>query len=82
MMEDSYETSIIDFLAEEFTNDLLKNPETIKDMVKNKINILVYGEDVKKVNDQITDTVTQVEESKVTKPKTPRKPRVKKEETK
>jgi hypothetical protein len=82
MMEDSYETSIIDFLAEEFTNDLLKNPETIKDMVKNKINILVYGEDVKKVNDQITDTVTQVEEPKVIKPRAPRKPRAKKEEVK
>ena len=77
MMEDSYETSIINFLAEEFTNELLKNPQTIKDMIKSKINILVYGEDKPKVNDQIT-AVTQVE-PKVVKPRTPRKPRVKKE---
>lgn len=80
MMEDSYETSIINFLSEEFTNELLKNPETIKDMIKSKINILVYGEDKTKVNDQIT-AVTQVE-PKVVKPRTPRKPRVKKEELK
>jgi hypothetical protein len=81
MMEDSYETSIIDFLADEFTNELLKNPETFKDMIKSKINILVYGEDKPKLNDQITDAVTQVEQ-KVVKPRAPRKPRVKKEEVK
>lgn len=81
MMEDSYETSIIDFLSEEFTNELLKNPEIIKDMIKSKINILVYGEDKPKVNDQITDAVTQVE-PKAVKPRAPRKPRVKKEEVK
>lgn len=85
MMEDSYETSIIDFLADEFTNELLKNPATIKDMIKSKINILVYGEDKvafpTPINDQITDSVTQVPETpvKVTKPRAPRKPRVKKE---
>jgi hypothetical protein len=33
----------------------------------------------KPINDQITDSVTQVEEPKVVKPRTPRKPRVKKE---
>jgi hypothetical protein len=60
MMEDSYETSIIDFLADEFTNNLLNNPEVIKDMIKSKINILVYGEDKSVINDQITDSVTQV----------------------
>jgi hypothetical protein len=81
MMEDSYETSIIDFLAEEFTNELLKNPENIKKMIKDKINYLVYGETVtlKDVNPQITDAVTQVEEPKVVKPRAPRKPRAKKE---
>jgi len=79
MMEDSYETSIIDFLSEEFTNELLKNPDTIKDMIKSKINTLVYGEDKVEsfpvpVNDQITDSVTQVPETpvKVTKPRAPR----------
>ena len=88
MMEDSYETSIIDFLAEEFTNEILKNPDTIKDMIKSKINTLVYSENKvesfpAQINDQITDSVTQVKvedtEPKVTKPRTPRKTRTKKE---
>ena len=83
MMEDSYETSIIDFLADEFTNELLKNPETIKDMIKSRIRYYVYGEEATiSVNDQITDAVTQVEpksEPKVVKPRAPRKPRAKKE---
>ena len=83
MMEDSYETSIVDFLAEEFTNELLKNPEIIKEMIKSKINTLVYGEDKVEsfptpINDQISDSVTQVPE-KVTKPRTSRAPRAKKE---
>ncbi len=41
MMEDSYELSIIDYLAEEFTNDLLKNPNFIKEVVKEKIKEMV-----------------------------------------
>lgn len=93
MMEDSYENSIIDFLADEFTNDLLKNPNTIKDMIKSKIRYYVYGEEATiSVNDQKTDVVTQQpipSSSQVikgddpvlaTKPRTPRKPRAKKEE--
>lgn len=60
MMEDSYNTSIIDFLASEFTNNLLKNPQIIEDMIKQKIKELVYGAEVvvKDVNPQITDSVT------------------------
>lgn len=42
MMEDSYSTSIIDFLAEEFTNNLLSNPASIKQMIKSKIESMVY----------------------------------------
>lgn len=38
MMEDSYETSIIDFLAQEFTNQLLSNPSVIKEKIKEGIN--------------------------------------------
>jgi hypothetical protein len=47
MMEDSYNTSIIDFLASEFTDNLLKNPQIIEDMIKQKIKELVYGAEVK-----------------------------------
>ena len=63
MMEDSYNTSIIDFLASEFTDNLIKNPQIIEDMIKQKIKEVVYGVEVgvKDVNSQITDSVTQVE---------------------
>jgi hypothetical protein len=98
MMEDSYNTSIIDFLASEFTDNLLKNPQIIEDMIKQKIKELVYGiESKSSINDQITDSVTQVEKHEPlsiekepvltknletpTKPKTTRKPRAKKEST-
>ena len=61
MMEDSYNTSIIDFLASEFTDNLLKNPQIIEDMIKQKIKELVYGAEVKtKVDEQVTDSVTQI----------------------
>ena len=62
MMEDSYNTSIIDFLASEFTDNILKNPQIIEDMIKQKIKELVYGAEVgiKDVNPQITDSVTQL----------------------
>ena len=43
MMEDSYEISLIDFLAEEFTNKILQNPNIIKDTITEKIKLLVYG---------------------------------------
>lgn len=91
MMEDSYETSIIDFLADEFTNNIISNPQMIKEMIKSKINEVVYGK--KKVdsqitdsvtafptavNDQITDSVTQTK-PEPKKPRAPRKPRTKKE---
>jgi len=60
MMEDSYETSMIDFLADEFTNKILKDPSIIRETIKSKIKQLVYGGEVTKINDQITDSVTQV----------------------
>jgi hypothetical protein len=66
MMEDSYETSIIEFLANEFTNNILSNPDIIKDSIKERIKQLVYGfesNEISKeiINPQITDAVTQVE---------------------
>jgi hypothetical protein len=92
MMEDSYNTSIIDFLAAEFTDNLLKNPQIIEDMIKQKIKEVVYGAEVevKDVNPQITDSVTQLHNEKPEKqeqkeletpkkPTTTRKPRAKKE---
>ncbi len=41
MVEDSYESSIIDYLAEELTNNLLNNPSLIKDQISSKIRSMV-----------------------------------------
>lgn len=43
MMEDSYEISIIDYLADEFTDKILKDPSIIRESIKSKIKHLVYG---------------------------------------
>jgi len=67
MMEDSYNTSIIDFLAAEFTDNLLKNPQIIEDMIKQKIKEVVYGVEIKDINSQITDSVTQLHNEKAEK---------------
>jgi hypothetical protein len=67
MMEDSYQISIIEFLAEEFTEELLKNPNGLKKMVSDKIRSLVYKNE-------------KVPKSKVVRKKstTPRKKAIKK----
>jgi hypothetical protein len=73
MMEDSYNQSIIDYLAKEFTDNLLKNPDVIRDMIKDKINSMVYPDG------KVVDENIYVEPSKV---KPIKKNRVKKTETK
>lgn len=75
MMEDSYEISIIDFLAEEFTNNLLSEPEKVKEMIKDRIKQIVYGWSTEpKVDDVKKEPV-----KKITKARTI--PKVSKEET-
>jgi hypothetical protein len=49
MMEDSYEKSIIDFLADEFMRELLKDPKSLKENIKEKIKDMVYGKPKKPV---------------------------------
>ena len=61
MMEDSYEVSIIDFLAEEFTNNLLRNPNQLKSMISDRIKQVVYGGEVKKKVVKETKDVTTKE---------------------
>jgi hypothetical protein len=52
MMEDSYNTSIIDFLAQEFTDQILSDPDIIKEKIKSKLMDLVYPDEIStKVND-------------------------------
>lgn len=57
MMEDSYQVSIIDFLAEEFADEFLKNPNLLKKMISDEIRSIVYSKELK----------TPREKSKVTK---------------
>lgn len=80
MMEDSYNTSIIDFLADEFTNQLLSDPNIIKEKIKLEIKNIVYGSQsindisekpLVEVNPQITDSFIQ----KVNEERPKRKPR-------
>lgn len=66
MLEDSYNTSIIDFLAEEFTRKILSNPDEIRNTIKNELRKIVYG-----VNDgksESKDTVVKRQPISKTKP--------------
>ncbi len=76
MMEDSYNISMIEFLADEFTNDLLDNPNKLKMMVIQEIKNKVYPEAKNDVTTQTKIEENPVEdkviEEKVVKPKTTR----------
>jgi len=56
MLEDSYEISIIDFLSEEFTKKLLDNPDFIKNIIKQEIKKVVYGENIKSEKSTVRKT--------------------------
>lgn len=81
MMEDSYDVSIIDFLSEEITNQLLEDTESIKEKVKLRIKEMVYGEDYMKsskkegFSENIEDSTKDVKAETVSKKN--RKPSVK-----
>jgi hypothetical protein len=80
MMEDSYEVSIIDYLSEEFTKQILENPSIIKDKIKEEINKIVY-----KSKKEVRVIPTVSEEHRMVLPEgAPKKKRAprKKEETK
>lgn len=47
IMEDSYERSIIEYLANEFTQELLDNPVQIREIIEEGIRKMVYGDAVK-----------------------------------
>ncbi len=55
MMEDSYETSIIDFLTDDITNKILNDPSMIRESIKSKIKQLVYGSVTTKSNDSFSE---------------------------
>jgi hypothetical protein len=64
MMEDSYDTSIIKYLAEDFTQKILNNPDIIRDKIISEIKSMVDNK-IKSVDTK----------SKVVKPKTTPKPK-------
>jgi hypothetical protein len=64
MMEDSYETSIIDFLANEFTKSVIDNPSELNAKIKNALMLMVYGELPKSDKDDKSDEIVDVEKPK------------------
>jgi hypothetical protein len=66
MMEDSYNTSLIEFLATEFTNSILDNPDIIKNKIISEINNIVYGNKIKE------EKVEVKAETKTVKSRSPR----------
>lgn len=75
MMEDSYTTSIIDFLANEFTNNILNDPNIIKEKIVNEINRIVYGEmgdkkiEDNSINKSTLDDIPEIKTDNTTKKK-------------
>jgi hypothetical protein len=68
-MEDSYQTSIIEFLADEFTNKIIQNPELIRNTIMDKIKHLVYGSDIKREVLERDESETIVKTKTISKPK-------------
>lgn len=60
MMEDSYEVSIIDYLASEFTKKLLTDPTLLKDKIANEIRSLIENKDKLKKNPKVEEKVEDI----------------------
>lgn len=76
MWEDSYEISIIDYLADEFTNKILLNPESIRNQIREALRDIVYPKGstptkkvVKKPSKPKTKVLAEGENPKTTKTK-------------
>jgi 3-methyladenine DNA glycosylase Tag len=69
MMEDSYEISIIDFLAEEFTQNLLKDPNLIRNKIKSEIKRLLESNSKNVTPKEVsnTESATEIVNKKVEK---------------
>lgn len=79
MMEDSYEVSIIDFLAQEFAENILRDPKLVKNKIKNEIKRLLEAnsKNVLPQTKEVSTSTEIVSESKSTE----KKPRVRKRKT-
>jgi len=69
MMEDSYNTSIIEYLADEFTNKLLADPNAIKQLIIDEINKIVSEN---KLGGVVNPTIVESTVVVNKKPRTPR----------
>jgi hypothetical protein len=69
MMEDSYEVSIIDFLAEEFTQNLLKDPNLIRNKIKSEIKRLLESNSKNVTPKEVSnkESISEAETKKVQK---------------
>ena len=71
MMEDSYETSIIDYLAQEFTKSIITNPSLIKDAIIEKMkNMLIASQEKtqKKIDATILNEKKETSNNQIIKP--------------
>ena len=83
MMEDSYEVSIIDYLASEFTKKLVNDPTLLKDKIANEIRSLIENKDKVKKNPKVEEKVEDIlPTAKTTAKKTPVKRKITKVEEK
>ena len=70
MMEDSYSVSIIEYLADEFLNDILKDPNIIRQSIIDKIREMVGIEEEVEVKQE----VSEIDEEKVGEKEMPPEP--------
>ena len=68
MMEDSYETSIIDYLAQEFTDSILANPGLIKEKIVAKLTAMLEASQVEKAPKKAKPKVVELAKVESTKP--------------
>jgi hypothetical protein len=61
MMEDSYERSIIDYLADEFTQKILNDPGRIRQMLVTELRRLALKEDPSEEVENVTEPMTEYE---------------------
>lgn len=68
MMEESCETSIIEYLAQEFTESILRNPEFIKNKIAEEIRNMIEQPRVKKTKKIVEKKIPEIKEEVKLKP--------------
>lgn len=68
MMEESYDKSIIEFLAHDITEQILKDPESLRKSIETKIREMVYGKE--EADSPVKKTETKAVPKRASKPNT------------